>query len=103
MKKRYIALIAIVVLIIVVAGIFIYERLHASLYVNEEGTSYSIIGGADGPTAIFVAGKLPDSSQNEAEQNKEEDSGVCIDSGNTWNDNYFFRCSVKQFKSRGCG
>ena len=78
MKKRYFALIAIVVLIIVVAGIFIYERLHASLYVNEEGTSYSIIGGADGPTAIFVAGKLPDSSQNEAEQNKEEEMKLFI-------------------------
>lgn len=78
MKKRYIALIAIVILLIVIAGIFIYERLHASLYVNKEGTSYSIIGGADGPTAIFVAGKLPDSSQNEEEQNKEEEMKLFI-------------------------
>lgn len=78
MKKRYIALIAIVILVIVIAGIFIYERLHASLYVNEEGTSYSIIGGADGPTAIFVAGKIPDSNQDEAMQNKEEEMKLFI-------------------------
>ena len=73
MKKRYIALIAIVVLIIVIAGIFIYERLHASLYVNEEGTSYSIIGGADGPTSIFIAGKI---GGNDSESNIEaEETG----------------------------
>lgn len=71
-------MIAIVILVIVIAGIFIYERLHASLYVNEEGTSYSIIGGADGPTAIFVAGKIPDSNQDEAMQNKEEEMKLFI-------------------------
>lgn len=78
MKKIYIALITIVILVIVIAGIFIYERLHASLYVNEEGISYSIIGGADGPTAIFVAGKIPDSNQDEAMQNKEEEMKLFI-------------------------
>lgn len=78
MKKRYIALIAIVVLIIVIAGIFIYERLHASLYVNEEGTTYSIIGGADGPTAIFIVGKLPDSNQDGAELRKEDEMKLFI-------------------------
>ena len=57
MKKKYNVLIVILILIIVIAGIFIYERLHASLYVNGEGTSFSVIGGADGPTAIFVVKK----------------------------------------------
>ena len=72
MKKKYIVLIVILLLIIVIAGIFIYERLHASLYMNEKGTSFSVIGGADGPTAIFVAGKIPDESENEAELNETE-------------------------------
>ena len=54
MKKKYIVLIVILILIIVIAGIFIYERLHASLYVNEEGTSFDVYGGADGPTAILL-------------------------------------------------
>ena len=78
MKKKYIVLIVILILIIVIAGIFIYERLHVSLYVNEEGTSFSVIGGADGPTAIFVAGKIPDESKNEEEQNKEEEMKLFI-------------------------
>ena len=43
MKKKYNVLIVILILIIVIAGIFIYERLHASLYVNEEGTSFSVV------------------------------------------------------------
>ena len=78
MKKKYIVLIVILILIIVIAGIFIYERLHASLYVNEEGTSFSVIGGADGPTAIFVAGKIPDESKNEAESNEEDEMKLAI-------------------------
>jgi len=73
MKKRSIVLIVILTLIIVIAGIFIYERLHASLYVNEEGTSFNFIGGADGPTAIFVAGMIPDEGKNEAEPNEEDE------------------------------
>ena len=78
MKKKYIVLIVILILIIVIAGIFIYERLHASLYVNEEGTSFSVIGGADGPTDIFVAGKIPDEDKNEAESNEEDEMKLII-------------------------
>ena len=78
MKKKYIVLIVILIFIIVIAGIFVYERLHASLYVNEEGTSFSIIGGADGPTAIFVAGKISDEGKNEVESNEEEEMKLVI-------------------------
>ena len=78
MKKKYIVLIVVLIFIIAIAGIFIYERLHASLYVNENGTSYSVIGGADGPTAIFIAGKLPDSNHDEAVQNREEEMKLFI-------------------------
>ena len=78
MKKKYIVLIVVLIFIIAIAGIFIYERLHASLYVNENGTSYSVIGGADGPTAIFIAGKLPGSNHDEAVQNREEEMKLFI-------------------------
>lgn len=61
-----------------IAGIFVYERLHASLYVNEEGTSFSVIGGADGSTAIFVAGKIPDESKDDVESNKEDEMKLFI-------------------------
>lgn len=58
MKKKYIMVIALLIVSIAVAGIFLYERTHVSLLHNEEGTSISIIGGADGPTSVFLAGKL---------------------------------------------
>lgn len=57
MKKKYIAAIIAVVLVLV-AGIFIYKRIHVELYTDENGQSVSIIGGADGPTAVFIDGKL---------------------------------------------
>ncbi|MDO4189724.1 MAG: cyclophilin-like fold protein [Lachnospiraceae bacterium] len=78
MKKKYIVLIVILILIIAIAGIFTYERLHASLYVDEKGTSFSVIGGADGPTAVFIAGNLPGERKNTAESNKEDEMKLVI-------------------------
>lgn len=57
LKKRYFAAIAVAILL-TIAGIFIYERMHVQLYLDEQGQSAYIIGGADGPTAIFVGGKV---------------------------------------------
>lgn len=59
-KKSIIIRITIAVAIVILAIIvfFIYERAHASLHSNEDGTAVSIIGGADGPTSVFIAGKL---------------------------------------------
>ena len=57
MKKKYITGIIAVVLILV-AGIFIFKRVHVELYTDENGQAVSIIGGADGPTSVFIAGKL---------------------------------------------
>lgn len=42
--------------VLVAAGAGIYLKQHISI--NQEGRSVSIIGGADGPTSIFLAGKL---------------------------------------------
>ena len=58
MKARYIALIIVIVALLAVVGIFLYERAHVSFHSDENGTSVSIIGGADGPTSVFIAGKL---------------------------------------------
>ena len=59
MKKRTKFVIAGVtaVMFIAAAGVAGAVLYHVSL--NQDGTSVSIIGGADGPTSIFLAGKLP--------------------------------------------
>lgn len=56
MKKKII--IAGIIGVALVVGIFIYERVHVSLYADKDGQSVSIIGGADGPTSVFIAGKV---------------------------------------------
>ena len=58
MKARYVILIIVVIVLLAVVGIFIYERAHVSFHSEENGTTVSIIGGADGPTSVFIAGKL---------------------------------------------
>lgn len=58
MKVRYIVLIVLAIVIVAIIGIFIYERSHVSFYVDDEGKSVSVIGGADGPTSVFIAGKV---------------------------------------------
>lgn len=58
MKARYIILIIVVILLLAVVGIFLYERAHVSFHSDENGTSVSIIGGSDGPTSVFIAGKV---------------------------------------------
>lgn len=58
MKARYIILIIVVIVLLAAVGIFIYERAHVSFHSDENGTSVSIIGGDDGPTSVFIAGKL---------------------------------------------
>lgn len=58
MKVRYIVLIIMIIVFLAVVGIFIYERAHVSFHSDENGTSVSIIGGAAGPTSVFIAGKL---------------------------------------------
>ena len=90
MKVRYIILIIVIIVLLAVAGIFIYERTHVSFYSDEKGTSVSIIGGADGPTSVFIAGKLGGAdtmtytqiSMDEAKQifeSGEDDSYIILD------------------------
>lgn len=64
MKKRTKLLIAgIVVGVIIVSGIAVTQFIS----VNQMVTAISIIGGADGPTSIFLAGKLPGGEKQVAE------------------------------------
>lgn len=71
MKVRYIVLAVIVVIMLAVIGIFLYERAHVSFHQTDEGTSISIIGGADGPTSVFLAGKIGGNTEETAETNTE--------------------------------
>ena len=58
MKARYIILIIVVIVLLAAVVFFIYERTPVSFYSDENEISVSIIGGADGPTSVFIAGKL---------------------------------------------
>ena len=58
MKARYVVFIIIIIALLAIVGIFIYERTYVSFQSDEDGTAVSIIGGADGPTSVFIAGKL---------------------------------------------
>ena len=74
MKKKHMVPIVILVLVIVaVVGIFLWQRSHVSFYSNENG-SKSVVIGADGPTSIFIAGKLGgrDEEQIENEEGSTE-------------------------------
>lgn len=53
------------------------ERSKVEFYETENGTSVSIIGGADGPTSIFVAGKIG-GDDSDADVNAESSQEVEI-------------------------
>ena len=58
MNNKWLLLLLIpVVIILVIVIIFLVERSKVDFH-EEDGTSISIIGGADGPTSIFIAGKI---------------------------------------------
>lgn len=64
MKKRIVFIVIIsVILLIAIATIII--RQHISI--TSDGRSVSIIGGADGPTSVFLAGKITGGEEQVAE------------------------------------
>ena len=65
MKVRHIVLIIVIIILLTMVGIFIYERTHVSFSLGETGASISIIGGEDGPTSVFLAGKISDETGDE--------------------------------------
>ena len=56
-KKTWI-IIAIVLIAIVAIFVVMMRKVNIITNQNENGTSISIIGGADGPTSVFLAGKV---------------------------------------------
>lgn len=77
MNKRILIIIAGVAVALIVAGTLVVKNF---VKVDQENGSVQIIGGADGPTSIFIAGKIPDANssiedvsimENEEEENEE--------------------------------
>ena len=69
MNNKWLLLLLIpVVIILVIVIIFLVERSKVDFHEEDGGTSISIIGGADGPTSIFLAGKI---GGNDSESNIE--------------------------------
>ncbi len=66
-KKRITSIIIILVILVAVSGVFLWQRTHVSFYANENGSKSIVIGGADGPTSIFIAGKLGGNDEEQAE------------------------------------
>ena len=60
MKKFMITFFIAAAVIMVIAGIFLWERVHVSFHDEDGASSIAIIGGADGPTSVFLAGKIGD-------------------------------------------
>lgn len=59
MKKNLLRLLLIpLVVLLAIVPIFLFERSHVELHESGNGTAISIIGGADGPTSVFIAGKV---------------------------------------------
>lgn len=72
MKKKWFLLLLIpVVILLVIVIIFLVQRSKVEFYDENEGTSVSIIGGADGPTSVFLAGKI-EGNDSESEETSEE-------------------------------
>lgn len=57
MKKSY-WIVGAGFVLLMIAGVFIYNHVKISVNRNEQENAITIIGGADGPTSVFLAGKL---------------------------------------------
>ena len=47
-----------IIVLLTVGGVLVYNRMDALIHSDENGTSVSVIDGADGPISIFTAEKL---------------------------------------------
>lgn len=72
MNKKWLLLLVPILIIVVIIVVFLMERSKVEFYETDEGKSVSIIGGADGPTSIFIAGKIGgDDDREEVMENEE--------------------------------
>ena len=72
MNKKWLLLLIPVTLVLVFCVIFLIQRSHVQLYETDNGNAISVIGGADVPTSIFIAGKLGDNDTNIDEKTAQE-------------------------------
>lgn len=74
MSKKWLWLLLIpVVIVLVIAIIFLIFRVKVDFHDDKVASSVSIIGGADGPTSVFIAGKIGD--KNSENDNDTEEIG----------------------------
>lgn len=80
MKKKWLLLLLIpVIIILVVVILFLVERSKVKFYETDGGTAISIIGGADGPTSIFIAGEIGDNDSFESNDIVQEKTKMQIE------------------------
>lgn len=74
MNKKWLLLLVPILIIVVIIVVFLMERSKVEFYETDEGKSVSIIGGADGPTSILIAGKIggDDDGEKEVKEENEE-------------------------------
>lgn len=79
MKKKWLILLLIpVIMLLAIVIIFFVERSHVEFYETDGGTAISIIGGADGPTSVFIAGKVG-GNENGSEDSMQEIKNMQIE------------------------
>lgn len=79
MKKKWLLLLLIpVIMLLAIVIIFFVERSHVEFYETDGGTAISIIGGADGPTSVFIAGKVGE-NENGSEDSMQEIKNMQIE------------------------
>lgn len=79
MNRKWLLLLLIpVAVILLVVIIFLLQRSKVEFHKDNGGTSVSIIGGVDGPTSIFIAGKIG-GSDSENEEKTEEISSMQVE------------------------
>lgn len=70
-KKRLLLLLIPVVVVLVIAIIFLIFQVKVDFHDDKVASSISIIGGADGPTSVFIAGKIGGSDSDNEEKTEE--------------------------------
>lgn len=79
MKKKWLLLLLIpVIMLLAIVIIFFVERSHVEFSETDGGTAISIIGGADGPTSVFIAGKVG-GNENGSEDSMQEIKNMQIE------------------------
>ena len=79
MNKKWLLVLIPVILILAFCIIFLIQRSHAQLYETDSGTAISVIGGADGPTSIFIAGKTGEKDINTEKITEQESDKMKIE------------------------